>query len=219
MLPNNSVLLKVENIKFSYENNNILLNNISFNLMNNEIVSVIGNNGAGKSTLLKVVAKLLPYEGEITLKDPSNLNLYSYKEKIAYLPDKPILYDSLSAYQNLKLICNLWLIKNEERYMCTAKRLLTDFNLINDIDRLVEDYSLGMRDKLYFIASLAREPKLILLDEPFSSWDKDSFDKGIKLLREYVTNNTCAVLFVSHSESLREILADRVLKLQEGRLS
>ena len=192
---------------------------MSLNILNNEIVAIVGNNGAGKSTLLKIIAKLLPYEGTITFKHSRNLDIYSYKKQIAYIPDKPILYDSLSAYQNLKLICNLWLIKNEERYMRKAKKLLSHFNLINDIDRLVEDYSLGMRDKLYFIACLAREPKLIILDEPFSSWDSDSFNKGINLLKKYTKDNTRGVLFVTHSDSLKEILADRVLQLKEGKLS
>lgn len=213
-------LLEIKNIKFAYEKKRkYLLDDLSLNLMNNEIVAIVGNNGAGKSTLLKIIARLLPYEGSIIFKNSPSLDIYSYKKQIAYLPDKPLLYDSLNAYQNLKLICNLWLIKNEDKYMQTAKKLLSHFDLINDIDLLVEDYSLGMRDKLYFIACLARKPKLILLDEPFSSWDSDSFNKGINLLKKYTKDNTRGVLFVTHSNSLKEALADRVLQLNEGKLS
>ncbi|MCP3027039.1 ABC transporter ATP-binding protein [Halobacillus sp. A5] len=218
-MANKNTLLKVRGLTFAYEDSkNDILNDISFNIYSKEITCIVGRNGAGKSTLLKTLAKVIAYNGKISFEDSKLMTVKDYKQKVAYLPDKPLLYDSLTAYQNLKLIRNLWMLEDGNEYVNRCNELSKVLYMEEHLDKPIEQFSLGMKEKLFFIANLARNPSVILMDEPFSSWDKESFEQAHALLKDYINKEKAALLFVSHSESLKQRLSNRILNLKDGKI-
>lgn len=213
-----NVLLECNNLTFSYSENEQLLNDITFKLEYGKIYALTGANGSGKSTLLRIISKLLSADGEIILCNDSNLNDQEYHKKVSFVPTDPLLYDSLTSLENLKLIGNLWLIKDMSRYIELCKLLMKELNIMNSLHTSVENLSLGMKNKLFFIANIARKPDLLLLDEPFSSWDKDSVDKIFLIINEFISENNSTILFVSHSDKIINNLSDFQYKLVDGNL-
>lgn len=164
------------------------------------------------------MAKLLDADGKIILHDDSNLNDQEYYKKIAFIPTEPLLYDSLTSLENLKLIGNLWLIQDMNTYLELCISLMQELNIINSLHTSVENLSLGMKNKLFFIANIARKPDLLLLDEPFSSWDKESVDKIFLIINKFISVNNSTILFVSHSDTIINCLSDYQYKLIDGNI-
>lgn len=93
--------------------------------------------------------------------------------------------------------------------------MLEEFHLEQHIDQLVDTYSLGMKNKLFFAINLARDPEILLLDEPFTSFDLESQKKSIDLLKQRASENRIT-LFSSHMEDLFVHLANRMYILDKG---
>jgi ABC-2 type transport system ATP-binding protein len=214
-----NTILRLENISFGYCKEENILKNIYFNFNAGEISVIKGNNGAGKSTLLKVLSGLVEFDGELFLKGEKVSDLKEYKKRIAYIPDSPLLYNILTGRENLKLIENLWLVKDHSDYWDRIYKWAEKLHMIDSLDKPVEEYSLGMRNKLFFIGNLARNPEIVFLDEPFSSWDQESVKNVILMLKEYVSISQRAIIMVTHSESLINQLGDKVLLLKNNTLN
>lgn len=212
------VIFSVRNLSFGYTKEELVFNNIDFNVYANDIVFITGRNGAGKSTLLKSIAGLLEHAGELFFNQEKVTDLKRFKKEIAYIPDSPLLYNVLTGYENLKLIEHLWQVKEHSAYWNNVNKWADELNMSKELNKNVDEYSLGMQSKLFFIANVARDPQIIILDEPFSSWDLDSQKKVIMLLKDYVSVLERALIIVSHSKSLSEELGKRFFSLTNENL-
>ncbi len=208
-------ILYVKDLSFSYKTNVPVLKRVNFFVNTHEIVCIVGPNGAGKSTLLKAFAGIIDFEGEIFFKGNEITNFKDYKKKVAYIPSLSLLYEILTGNENLELIRNLWNVR-ADLFWKNVKYFSEKLDLSLHLESRVEEYSMGMKDKLFFIAHISREPEIILLDEPFLTWDDHSQQTILQLLIEYVEQKEVAVVFVTHSEQLRSKLANRVYKLENG---
>ncbi|WP_194189976.1 ABC transporter ATP-binding protein [Clostridium chrysemydis] len=164
-------LLKVSNINMSYHSEKSetkALSNISFNVENGDYLSILGPSGCGKSTLLNILSGLLvPSTGEIIF---NGKDILKREEQIGYMFQKDGLFDWTSVWNNVTLGLK---IKGEltERNKARVLKLLENYDLLKFKDHKPSELSGGMRQRVALIRTLALNPKVLFLDEPFSSLD------------------------------------------------
>jgi len=170
-----------------------------------------GENGAGKSTLLRMIAGLNePTEGTILIYGIHNKQALN---QMGYMAHAPLLYDELSGMENLRFFGQLYGVYSDEPLAQAMQRVGLDPKL----DRRIGQYSQGMRQRLSLARAIFHEPRLLLLDEPFSNVDPDSALQIAKLLADMRSGGT-TILLVTHQIGLLANLADEYLMLSHGQL-
>ncbi len=170
-----------------------------------------GENGAGKSTLLRMIAGLNePTEGSILIYGIHNKQALDH---MGYMAHAPLLYDELSGMENLRFFGQLYGVNSDEPLAQAMQRVGLDPKL----DRRIGQYSQGMRQRLSLARAIFHEPRLLLLDEPFSNVDPDSALQIAKLLADMRSSGT-TILLVTHQIGLLANLADEYLMLSHGQL-
>lgn len=138
------------------------------------------------------------------------------KEKIAYIPDNPDLYEFLSGIKYINLIADIFGVSEDDRADGTRK-FADLFGLTSDLAQPISSYSHGMKQKLALIAAFIHAPKLIIMDEPFVGLDP----KAAFLLKEEMRkhcDNGGAIFFSTHVLEVAEKLCDKVAIIKEGKL-
>ena len=183
-----------------------------------EFYVLLGPNGAGKTTTLRMTAGLLkPDRGSIAifgvdvLADPVGA-----KRLMAWLSDEPMIYDRLTPLEYLHFVAGLWGIDRDDAD-AAAVDLLACLGLSTQADERCEALSKGMRQKVALAGALVHEPRLIILDEPFTGLDAASARLAKTMLRERVDAG-CAVVMTTHILEVAERMADRVGVMSAGRL-
>jgi ABC-type multidrug transport system ATPase subunit len=170
-----------------------------------------GENGAGKSTLLRMIAGLNePTEGTILIYGIHNKQALN---RMGYMAHAPLLYDELSGMENLRFFGQLYGVNSDEPLARAMQRVGLDPKL----ERRIGQYSQGMRQRLSLARAIFHEPRLLLLDEPFSNVDPDSALQIAKLLADMRSSGT-TILLVTHQIGLLANLADEYLMLSHGQL-
>jgi ABC-type multidrug transport system ATPase subunit len=177
---------------------------------------ILGENGAGKSTLLRVVAGLIaPTQGTV--------EVLGDRPRIAYMSHEPMLYDELTALENLRYFARL--SGGACAGECTRPEMaLRSVGLDPGLTRPVSQYSQGMRQRASLARVLQMDPELLLLDEPFSNLDVASAHAMVELLKGFLTwpvegeGRARTILLTTHQASLAEPLAERTLKMEAGRV-
>ena len=174
---------------------------------------LIGENGAGKSTLLRILAGLLrPSFG--TVKLFGNLEPHDARDRIGYMSHAPMLYDELTAQENLRYFAKLYPGRN----CLTAAEALRQVGLDPDLARPFGQYSQGMRQRTSLARVLLPAPELLLLDEPFSNMDVESVSQMVQLLAKFRQGNRTIVI-TTHQREHAAPIADWVLALKAGRVA
>ncbi|AQT85403.1 ABC-transporter ATP-binding protein [Paenibacillus larvae subsp. larvae] len=216
------VRLQVSQLSFQYEQNvetELLLRDINFDLKLGDRVCILGKNGSGKSTLLKLISWLIPSKSNtILLNDHIRPRTNHFKRMVAYIPDKPLVYDALTGLEHKELIRSLWGIQKEGKALYEEKfqDLCCFFDLTHALEMPVKHYSLGMKYKLFLNCMLARSPELVILDEPFTSLDETSQKQSISMLTSAFSEK--CILFTSHQRYLYTELGNRFFQLDDGNL-
>jgi ABC-type multidrug transport system ATPase subunit len=174
---------------------------------------VIGENGAGKSTLLRILAGLLrPSFG--TVQVFGGLDPHDARARIGYMSHAPMLYDELTAQENLRYFASLY----PGRPCLTPSQALRQVGLDPDLPRTLGQYSQGMRQRTSLARVLLPVPELLLLDEPFSNMDIESARQMVELLAGFRQSSRTIVL-TTHQRELAAPIADWVLTLRAGRVA
>jgi ABC-2 type transport system ATP-binding protein len=196
----------------------LALNRVSFNVQPGEIVGYLGPNGSGKSTTVNLVVGLLePTAGGITLdgialsEDP-----VAYKARIGYVPEEPFLYTHLTAAEYLTLAGRL---RGMAPGPLTSRitGLLELLQLHDSRYKTMRAFSKGMRQRVLLAAALLHNPKLLVLDEPFSGLDVNAGLLFRTLLKLLVADGRM-VLFSTHRFDMVEQLCSRVVMLNQGQI-
>ena len=169
-------MLKLTNVSKSYKNK-LAIDNISLEINQGEIFGFIGHNGAGKTTTIKSIVGIHNFEkGDILINSNSiKTNPIECKNDIAYIPDNPDLYESLTGIQYLNFIADIFKIDKSKRQNLIQKYSRI-FEIEQDLGNIISSYSHGMKQKLAIISALIHSPKVLILDEPFVGLDpKASF--------------------------------------------
>lgn len=171
---------------------------------------LLGENGAGKSTLLRVIAGLLkPTHGKIRVFDASRPS--DVRDRIGYMSHAPMLYDELSALENLNYFAGLY----REQPCLRPDAALRAVGLDPTLARPTGQYSQGMRQRASLARVLLPQPDLLLLDEPFSNMDAASARQMLALLVQQRAEGK-TILLTTHQRELAEPIADYLLTLQAG---
>jgi heme ABC exporter ATP-binding subunit CcmA len=189
------------------------LRQVSLDLQPGRCYVLLGENGAGKSTLLRILAGLLrPTHGTVRVFGDSQP--HQARARIGYMSHAPMLYDELTALENLRYFSSLY----SGRPCLTPAEALRQVGLDPDLNRLFGQYSQGMRQRTSLARVLLSVPELLLLDEPFSNMDVESVRQMVALLAGFRQSDRTIVL-TTHQRDLAAPIADFVITLHAGRVA
>jgi heme ABC exporter ATP-binding subunit CcmA len=179
---------------------------------------LLGENGAGKSTLLRILAGLLrPSFGKVRVfgtAKTGGVEPHDARERIGYMSHAPMLYDELTAQENLRYFASLY----AGRACLEPADALRQVGLDPELTRTLGQYSQGMRQRTSLARVLLSVPELLLLDEPFSNMDVESARQMVEMLAGFRQGNRTIVL-TTHQRELAAPIADWVLTLRAGRVA
>jgi ABC-type multidrug transport system ATPase subunit len=173
--------------------------------------AILGDNGAGKTTLLRALAGLAhPTQGTIRMfgKAPQDSS-----REIGYMAHPSLLYDEMSGMENLRYFARLYEIAGDER----CAEVIRAVGLDPQLTRPVGQYSQGMRQRMSLARAILHDPKLLLLDEPFSNVDVHSAREMVILLKN-MRGSGKTIFVVTHQALLLDGVADEFVWMQEGRI-
>jgi ABC-type multidrug transport system ATPase subunit len=174
------------------------------------LYTVLGDNGAGKSTLLRIIAGLAqPTRGSIEVLGSKSIS--PVRHLIGYMAHAPLLYDEMDAMENLRYFAGLYGIRDDSR--CRAA--IASVGLDPDLKRRVGQYSQGMRQRLSLARAVIHDPKILLLDEPFSNVDIASARHMAQLLGQ-MRDAGKTVFVVTHQPALLENVSDEFVWMSAG---
>lgn len=176
-----------------------------------KLYAILGDNGAGKTTLLRALAGLArPTRGEIAIlgKSPQ-----AACREIAYMAHPSLLYDEMSGIENLRYFARLYGIVGDSRCLQVIRSVGLDAGL----PRPVGQYSQGMRQRMSLARAMLHDPKILLLDEPFSNVDAHSAREMVGLLKA-MRDEGKAIFVVTHQAALLEGAADEFVWMQAGQI-
>jgi len=189
------------------------LKQVSLSLEPGRCYVLLGENGAGKSTLLRILAGLLrPSHG--TVRVFGAFEPQQVRARIGYMSHAPMLCDELTAQENLRYFRSLY----PGRACLAPAEALRQVGLDPDLNRLLGQYSQGMRQRTSLARVLLSVPDLLLLDEPFSNMDVESARQMVELLAGFRRGDRTIVL-TTHQRSLAAPVADFVITLHAGRVA
>lgn len=210
-------MLRIEHLTKSFGAKKAV-DDLSLHIAKGEIYGFIGHNGAGKSTTIKCCTGILRFDsGEIFIDGVSlRKNLLSCKQKIAYIPDNPDIYEYMKGIEYLNFIGDIFKVEAEKR-QALIKKYGDLFSLTPDLAQPVSSYSHGMKQKLAIIAAWIHSPELVIMDEPFVGLDPKASHTLKGMMRE-LCDNGGAIFFSTHVLEVAEKLCDKVAIIKDGKL-
>ena len=211
-------MLKIENLTKHYPGSTKGVTDLSLHVEKGDLYAFIGHNGAGKTTTLKAIAGIHTFEkGEIYVDGVSlRENPMACKERLAYIPDNPDLYEYLTGIQYLNFIADVYKIPSNER-----ESLIADYadrlEITSALGDLISGYSHGMKQKLAILSALIHKPRLMILDEPFVGLDPKAA-AVVKSLMHELCQSGGAVFFSTHVLEVAEKLCNKVAIIKDGKL-
>ena len=206
-------MLKVKNVSKSYGDFKAV-DNLSFEVKEGEIFGLLGANGAGKTTTFRMIMNLLtPDKGTITL---DNIKIdYDVTDKIGFLTEERSLLLKLTVKELMIYYGTLKSMKKEQIEK-NLKIWLKKFKIEDYENKKIKELSKGNKQKVQFISSIIHEPKLLILDEPFSGLDPINVDMFINAINDLKEKGTI-IIFSSHQMNNVELFCEKLLILNKGK--
>lgn len=188
------------------------LRSVTAEFASGRLYAILGDNGAGKTTLLRTIAGLTPpTRGSISILGTTDLR--SVCSQLGYMAHPSLLYDEMSGMENLRYFARLYDVTDDERCAQTIRAVKLDPALV----RPVGQYSQGMRQRMSLARALLNDPKILLLDEPFSNVDARSSRDMVSLLAR-LRDSGKTIFVVTHQASLLEGAADEFVWMEAGQI-
>ena len=208
-------IISIEQINFNYGAQPIF-QNFSTDFEKGSFTCILGESGSGKSTLLRIINGLIipskglvKIEGEILSKD----NLIQKRLEMGYVLQGNSLFPHLTVYQNM-IYCLKLLNKSNDFCLEKIKELLPLVGLKDDLlQKFPDEISGGQKQRVGIIRAIAHDPKIVLMDEPFSALDSETRDKLQILVKEIHQKLKTTFVMVTHSKEEAEILGTDILQL------
>ena len=209
-------MIKVANLQFGYEANKRILHDLNFEVSKGEIFGFLGPNGSGKSTTQKIMMGIISnYQGEVVINNKSLKNISrNFYEDVGVLFEKPYLYNTLSAIDNLKYFASFYKTSKTRNIV----ELLNLVKLKPDYQhKQVKHYSKGMKQRTSMARCLVNNPKILFLDEPVSGLDP----KGAVLFKNIIRaekEKGTTVFVTTHNMFVADEICDRVAFIVDGKI-
>jgi ABC-2 type transport system ATP-binding protein len=193
---------------------------ISFHVRPGEVFGFLGPNGAGKTTTMRIIAGLIQATSGRVVVDGHDLASAPLAAQAAtsYIPDRPFLYEKLTAFEFLEFVGGLHRLPHRDIAQ-RGSALLKRFELGRWADRLIENFSHGMKQRLVFCAALLTEPHLLVVDEPMVGLDPAGARLVKRVMREQCESGRFSVLLSTHTLDVAEEVCDRIAIVQRGRIA
>ena len=212
--------VEVSNLHFGYEKAKPILNGLSFNVAEGEILGVLGGSGSGKSTLLRLICGILQktktnlFDGAIAINGIKDSTAFRKNGQIGFMFQEPALLPNLSLKENIHLPGSMNRALN---YNPTFADDLINFVGLEKYKKfLPKELSGGMQTRVALARTFVTKPQLLLLDEPFSSldygWKTDLYKRLIDLVKQFKSTT----IIVSHDINELILLCDRVIILSKS---
>ena len=207
-------VLKVENVSKKFGKKTVI-DNVSFEVNEGEIVGYLGPNGAGKTTVIKMIMGLLRItKGKIKILD---IDVTKDYEKAAMqfggIIENPEMYGNLTAVQNLKIFSDYYKGITKNR----LNEVIELVGLKGRENEKIKKYSLGMKQRLGLAQAIIHRPKLLILDEPTNGLDPVGIKDLRDILRKLVQSGS-SVLVSSHLLSEMELMCDKIIIIDHGKI-
>ena len=212
-------MIEIKNVSKTYNNNVTAIKNLSLDLPDGKIIGFIGLNGAGKTTLIKMMTGILKQDkGTIKINDLDIIkDALEAKQIIGYITDSPDMFLKLTGIEFINFISDIYNVdpkKRKER----IKYLVEQFELEDILDKPMQGYSHGMRQKMMVVAALVHEPKVWILDEPMVGLDPRSALVLKNMMKEHASKGN-TVFFSTHVLEVAEKLCDKVAIIDKGKIT
>jgi ABC-type multidrug transport system ATPase subunit len=188
------------------------LRGVTAEFFSGKLYAILGDNGAGKTTLLRTIAGLnRPNRGCVSVLGKTDIR--SSCREIGYMAHPSLLYDEMSGMENLRYFAHLYGIDDNLR----CERAIKAVKLDPTLSRPVGQYSQGMRQRMSLARALLNDPKILLLDEPFSNVDVRSAREMVDLLMK-MRDSGKTIFVVTHQAGLLDGAADEFVMMQAGKI-
>jgi polar amino acid transport system ATP-binding protein len=214
------VILTTKNLKKSYDNEQLVLKDISFSLEKGEVVVVVGPSGCGKSTFLRCLNMLEPIDsGTISFKDQvierDRKDAYTIRQKIGMVFQSYDLFPHLTILGNI-LLAPLKVQKREKQELIQeAEQLLTRVGLLDKKDAYPRQLSGGQKQRVAIVRALMMHPEILLLDEITAALDPEMVREVLQVVLELAKEGMTMVI-VTHEMEFAKAVSDRVLFMDQG---
>ena len=206
-------ILSFKNVNYFYQTKKdeiFALNDVNFDIEKQDFVSLVGPSGCGKTTILSLTAGLLkPSSGEILLAGEKKID----KKKIGYMFQRDQLFEWRTVWKNITLGLEIQKPKDKAEKLRKAEELLKKYGLDGFKDKKPRNLSGGMRQRVALIRTLALEPELLLLDEPFSALDYQTRLSVCDDVYQIIKSEKKTALLVTHDISEAISMSDKIIIL------
>ena len=213
-----STVVETKNLTKRYREK-LAVNSLNLTVEEGEVFGFLGPNGAGKTTTILMLLGLTePTSGLVSVCgfNPTRESL-EVKRRVGYLPESPGFYDDISAKENLLYMARLNRIPEDEARRRTAQ-VLDQVGLSDDAQRLVREFSRGMKQRLGIAEVLVKNPKAIILDEPTLGIDPDGAIRILELIKSLNREHGLTVMLSSHQLQQVQEICNRVGIIVKGKL-
>lgn len=190
-----------------------VLKDISLNIRSHQVIGLVGENGCGKTVLMKIMIGLMKAsKGQVIYNDKLLKKDMDYLPSVGFIIENPCFFNELNGYENLKLLADI-------RKKISDKEILVWLEKVglNDINYKVDDYSLGMKQRLALAQALMEDEQVLILDEPTNSLDEKSVELFHQLIKEEKDKGKI-IIISSHNKYDIEKLSDEVYRIRQGNL-
>lgn len=214
-------LIKFKNVKKTYitgEKKYNALDGVSFSINKGEFVVILGPSGAGKSTLLNLLGGMdTVTSGKIIVED-TTISGYNDKELTKYRANSiGFIFQFYNILPTLTVLENVELVNDIVKKTRNAKELLKEVGLHAHANKFPNQLSGGEQQRVSIARAIAKEPKILLCDEPTGALDSKTGVEVLKLLKKQCSDSGTTVVIVTHNSLIAEV-ADRVIKLKNGKI-
>lgn len=211
-------MIEIKNVSKTYNDNIKAIDNLNLKINDGEIVGFIGLNGAGKTTAIKMMTGILvPDTGTITINGYDIVkDSLKAKQIIGYIADNPDMFLKLTGIEFINFIADIYKVPvtiRKKRIKLFGER----FGLSDVLDKPMQGYSHGTRQKMMVVAALVHDPAVWILDEPLIGLDPTSAFELKKMMREHADKGN-AVFFSTHVLEVAEKLCDRIAIINKGKI-
>lgn len=216
------MMIEYQNVSLTCQVSGPILKNLTFDIQEGEFFVLIGPSGSGKTTTLKLINRLIEQtDGDIRIqgKRLKDFDLRELRLETGYVLQQIALFPNMTVAENIALIPEMKGL-NKTEILAKTRELLTKVGLEPDsyLDRLPKDLSGGEKQRIGILRAIIANPKVLLMDEPFSALDPISKAQLQDLIKELHEEFKMTTVFVTHDMDEAVKLADRICLMQDGQV-
>ncbi len=207
-------MIKMSN--FSIVRGDFKLDNINLTINDGEVLAIVGKTGSGKTLLLESLAGL--YESNDGRVDYDGVSVWGIPlsmRKIGFVYQNACLFPHMKVKDNVAFGLKMHKVKKSEQKII-VKNILKELEIDELEDRWPETLSGGERQRCAIGRALVLKPKVLFMDEPFSALDPQTKNKMYSLIKKLHSEYSCSIIFVTHDHKDAEVLADRLIVIEQG---